>query len=169
MQKGQESRPGDSEENDKFPATSTPQLVKVGRSMDDVCCQNPPNCLHDKSNLDNLIDSIEARENSHSKSKFVDNTTSNLPNVVNCGKEVQISNPTEDAADEEITSGSGSKTDECSSIKDGCQPSSDMHNEDNIESFVEDHKKNKSFTCSSHSHGNKCSKRKMKVREVIII
>ena len=132
--------------------------------MDDGCCQDPPNCSWDKGNLDNVIDSIEVRENSRSKLKFVDNTTNNLPNVVDCSKEVQISNHTEDASEEEMTSDNGSKTDECSSMKDSCQPSSDMHHEDNIESFVEDNKKRKSFPCSSRSHGNKCNKRKMKVR-----
>lgn len=165
LEKGNESKDDISEDSDRFPAPSTPQLVKGGRSADDGYFQEPhKNCLNDKDNLDNATYLTEVRNSSHSKSKSVDNTTDNLPNVVVSNKEEPIPNHTEDAAEEEVTSDNGSKTDECSSMKDGSQPSSHMQNGENTESSVEDHDKKKSFLrSSSNSHSNKGSRKKIKV------
>lgn len=161
MEKDQGSKPDTSEENDKFPAPSTPQLVKGGRLADDGCCQDLPNCLTVECSLDDSIDLIEEREDSHSK--LVESTTNNFPHSADSSKKVPKSNHTKDAAEEEVTSDSGSKSDECSSIKDSCQPSSHEHNGNIIDSRVEDHMKKKPFVCSSHLHGKKSNKRKMKV------
>lgn len=160
LEKGHESKDGNSEDGAKFPAPSTPQMVKGGRSVDGYFQKPHKNCSNDKDNIDNATDLAEVRNSSHSKSKSVDNTTNNLPNVVTSNKE--------DAAEEEVTSDNGSKTDACSSIKDGSQPSSHMQNGENTEFSADEHEKKKSFLrSSSNSRINKGSRKKIKVRSTL--
>lgn len=116
-------------------------------------------CLNGKDNLDNVIESTQVRKNSHSKSKSVNNTTHNSRDVAVSNKEEPILHHTEDEAEEEVTSDDGSKTDECSSIKDGSQPSSHMQNGENTET-TEDRDKKKPFP---HSSSTSHSRIKIKV------
>ncbi|XP_020261323.1 two-component response regulator-like APRR2 isoform X2 [Asparagus officinalis] len=154
-EKDQETKQDSSEESDRFQAPSTPQLVTGGK--DDEYFQDP--VTHTKDNLDNSTDLIEVRKYSHSKSKPVDITTSSLPNLDSSREDEMISRHIE----EEVTSDNGSKTDECSSIKDSCEPSLHMNKGGNMESSVEEHKKKKSFLrSSSTSHSNKGDRRKTK-------
>lgn len=158
-EEGQACKLDTSEENDKAP--SIPQLVKGGRSIDDGCSQDPPNGLKVEGTSDSAIDLTEVRENSHSNSELVDNTTNNL---TDSSKEVMKSNHTEDVAEEEVTSDNGSKTDECSSIKDSCLPSSQARIGDNGELCVENPKKKNLFLRNSLSHCKKSNQKKSKVR-----
>lgn len=149
--------------NDRFSGPSTPQQKHGGRLLSDGECQEKTNCLIERGYTENIKDSLEVRHCSSLESKSVENTCNNSIAAADT-EEILPSRPKETAADqEEVNSADGSKTDECSAVKEGSLPSSRLHNGDNIESSADDPKKKLVAKSNSYSNGSRSNKKKMKV------
>ncbi|CAL9782255.1 unnamed protein product [Musa acuminata subsp. burmannicoides] len=139
--------------NDRLSAPSTPQLERgrfpPDREFQDVTC-----CSVAKEFL-------QPRKSSSSASKSVENTCDNSISVANT-VDALPSKAQHIAAEEEVNSVDGSKTDECSSVKAGSLPS-DLHSVENIESHADDVQKNKSVLDYSYLNGGRNNRKKTKV------
>lgn len=128
--------------NDRFSAPSTPQLEQGGRFPTNGEFQEITHCSIAK-------ELPQPGKHSSSVSKSVGNTCDNLVSFAN-NKDV-LPSKAEAEAEEEVNSVDGSKTDECSAVKEGFLPSH-FHSMDDLQ-------KNR----LSYSDGARNNRKKMKV------
>ncbi|WOL19550.1 two-component response regulator-like APRR2 [Canna indica] len=140
--------------NDRFSAPSTPQLEQGERLLPDGELQETTNCSIAE-------DLLHPRKSSRSVSKSVDDTCDNSISVADTKDDASLPSKAEEVtADEEVNSVDGSKTDECSAVKEGSLPSFHLHGVDNIESDADGAQKNKSVRNSSTSQNSGRNNRK---------
>nr|XP_019705832.1 two-component response regulator-like APRR2 isoform X2 [Elaeis guineensis] len=148
--------------NDRFPGPSTPQQEHGGRLQSEGDCQEKTNSSIERGCTENIKDSLEVRNCSSLESKSVEHTCTDSIAAAET-EEILPSRPEEAAAEEEVNSADGSKTAECSGVKEGSLASSRLHNGDNVESTADDPKKKLVANSDSHSNGSRSNKKKMKV------
>lgn len=148
--------------NDRFPGPSTPQQEHGGRLLSDGDCQEKTNCSIERGCTENIKDLLDVRKCSSLESKSVENTCNNSIAAAD-NEQILPSRPEEAAAEEEVNSADGSKTDECSAVKEVPLPSAHLHNGDNVESSADNARKKSAANSNSYLNGSRSNKKKMKV------